>query len=267
MSGRSAKRRRREAAVHAAERPKQNGRVPRSSLRRDDRGARRRRQLLLSLGAALAVAAILIGIALARGGSGSAKFTGLKGKAEVVARFKGIPQQGLVLGRPKAPLTVEYFADPQCPVCRDFSVEALPTVVQQYVRPGKARLVFRGQKFLGSDSERMLRLGLAAARQNRLWQVMELGYLNQGSENSGWVSDPLLRAIAGAVPGLQAKRALADTRSAWVDSQMSRSEALFTSQTPGHTPYLRIGRSGSSLTGYDFEGLASLEATLNSLLQ
>jgi predicted DsbA family dithiol-disulfide isomerase len=257
MSGRAAKRRRREASVAAAQRPRHKGRVPSSSIRGGtSRTARRQRQLLLSVGAAIVIAAILIGIGLLRGGSGSAKFTGLRGKAEVIARFRGIPQQGLALGSPSAPVTVEIFADPQCPYCGDFSRDVLPSVVTKYVRTGKVRLLFQGQAFVGPDSERALRLIVAAMRQNKLWQVADLLYANQGAENAGWVSEPLLRAIAAAVPGLNAKRVLADRQSSWVTQQMARSQARW-QQTPldsqgsHHTPYFMMGRTGSKLQPFD----------------
>ncbi|MGZ4402808.1 MAG: DsbA family protein [Gaiellaceae bacterium] len=275
MSGRSAKRRRREEAL-AAQRQRSRGgrgRVPASSVRRaTDRTARRRRQLLLSVGAAVVIAGVAIGVSQLRG-SGSSKFAGtLKGKAAVLARFKGIPQQGLALGNPKAPVTVEYYADPQCPICRDFSVQALPTVVQRYVRPGKVRFIFRGQDFIGSDSERMLRLALAAARQNHLWQVIELGYFNQGGENSGWASEPLLRAIAAAVPGLKPNQVLSERQSSWVTSQITKSGAAFNAtpldaQGQHHTPFFMMGRTGSSLQAVDFSDLTTFESNLDNLLQ
>jgi hypothetical protein len=284
MSGRSAKRRRREAALAAAQRPKRSRRLPSSSVRASDRNARRRRQLLLSVGAAVVIAGVLIGISLARGGSGSAKFTGLKGKAAVIARFKGIPQQGLALGNPKAPVTVEEFADFQCPYCGEWARGALPVLVRKYVLPGKLRIVFRGQDFLDqnfgtSDSERLLRLALAAARQNRLWQVVDLIYTNQGSEGSHWGSEALIRAVANAVPGLDAARALSERDSTWVSDQISAAATRFQSTPPNPTdgnrgtPTFLVGRTGAHMdTIYPTGGgaaseLAALAAVIDPLLK
>jgi hypothetical protein len=283
MSGRSAKRRRREAAIAAAQRPKRARRVPSSSLGRSDRSARRRRQLLYSVGAAVAIAAILIGISLARG-SGGSKFSGLTDKAAVNARFAGIPQQGLALGNPKAPVTIEEYVDFQCPYCGEWARGALPALVKRYVRPGKVRIVFRGQSFIdnnvgGHDSERLLRLALAAARQNHLWQVADLIYLNQGSEGSGWASNAFLNAVARAVRGLDSKRALGDRQSAWVSAQMKRAESRFSATPPDPssggrgTPTFQVGRTGGHLqtifpTGGGAQSeLAALAAVIDPLLK
>ena len=51
---------------------------------------------------------------------------------------------------------------------------------------------------------------LAAGRQGRFWNVMELLYENQGTENAGWVTDSLLRSIGDAVPGLDTQKMLDD---------------------------------------------------------
>ena len=57
-----------------------------------------------------------------------------------------------VLGKPDAPVTMIEFADLQCPYCRAYAIEALPALVDQYVRTGKARFVFSGMHFIGPDS-------------------------------------------------------------------------------------------------------------------
>ena len=90
------------------------------------------------------------------------------------------------------------FADLQCPFCREYTLNALPTIVKQYVRTGKVKLVFFGMAFLGPDSETALRAAYAAGLQSRLWNVIDLLYRNQGPENSGWVTDGLLRAVGKA---------------------------------------------------------------------
>ncbi len=109
----------------------------------------------------------------------------------------GIPQQGAVLGDPKAPVTLVEYADFQCPYCAQWSHGAFPTLVERYVRPGNVRIVFRGLAFLGPDSDRALRTAVAAGRENRLWNVVEALYHRQGHENSGWVTESLLEEVAG----------------------------------------------------------------------
>jgi hypothetical protein len=59
-----------------------------------------------------------------------------------------------VLGNPNAPVTMIEFADLQCPFCRDYALNALPAIVQEYVRPGKVKLVFGGISFLARLGDR-----------------------------------------------------------------------------------------------------------------
>ena len=63
-------------------------------------------------------------------------------------------------------------------------------------------MVFQGIAFIGPDSEKALRYVTAAGQQDRLWNVSELIYRNQGTENSGWVTNAFLRSVGAGVPGL-----------------------------------------------------------------
>ena len=66
--------------------------------------------------------------------------------------FDGIPQDGVALGDPDAPITLVEFADLQCPFCAEWAIEALPVYVEDYVRTGQMRIEFRPLTFIGNDS-------------------------------------------------------------------------------------------------------------------
>jgi protein-disulfide isomerase len=124
--------------------------------------------------------------------------------------LNGIPQRGAVLGRPNAKVTLVEYADLQCPACRVYAEDVFPGVVNEYVRTGKVKAEFRGFAFLGEDSLKAQRFALAAGRQDRLWQLVDGLYRNQGRENVGWVSDDLLRRLGGEISGLDVDRMFAD---------------------------------------------------------
>jgi len=149
-------------------------------------------------------------------GNGSKKSGSSEVQIDSIAEMlDGIPQQGIELGNSKAKLTMVEFSDPQCPFCADWARGTFPSLVQSYVRSGKLRIEYRGLDFLDkqfgtTDSEHLLRVAQAAGFQNKLWNVVELEFENQGAEGSGWATDPLVNGILGAVKGLDAGKVLAD---------------------------------------------------------
>jgi protein-disulfide isomerase len=207
----------------------------------------RRRVLVLGSVAVAIVAAAALAVVFAFGSSGSTAPATVTGGARVQALLHGIPQQGTVLGSASAPVTLVEFADPQCPYCGMWERDALPTIIDRYVRPGKVRIIFEGMAFVGPDSVTALRTALAAARQDRFWNVLELLYDNQGGENTGWVTDSLLRGIGAAVPGLDTERMLADRNSAVVDQAVARAAAVAQSAGVNSTPSFAVARGGGQL--------------------
>jgi len=153
--------------------------------------------LAVTVLAAVLIVAAAVAISQAGGSSGGAGGA-VQGGPETRALFQGVPQHGITLGDPNAPVTLTEFGDLQCPFCRQYAEAVLPTVVKRYVRTGQLRLEFRNLTFLGPDSVRAARVAAAAGRQDRLWQFIDLAYRNQGEENSGYVTDAYLRGIARA---------------------------------------------------------------------
>ena len=192
----------------------------------------------------LAILIVATVLAIARPGArGNAQAS----KGTVVAEFAGIAQKGTLLGGPQAPATLVEFADLQCPFCAQYALDALPGLVRDWVRPGRLRLDLRLVSLIGPDSTRAARMAGAAALQNRIWQFSELFFLNQGTENSGYVTPAFLRAIATATPGLNVQHALDTRGSDSVTAQLRRADQsadqLHVSWTPsfflvrpGHAP-------------------------------
>jgi protein-disulfide isomerase len=201
----------------------------------------------LALGGALIVASLLTSRSDATTEPPSAPTQVLAGVAEVSATLDGIPQDGTALGKPDAAITLVEYADLQCPYCAQWALGTLPTLVEHYVRAGKLRIEFRGLAFIGPDSETGLRTALAAGRQDRLWHAVELLYVNQGAENSGWVTEDLLARLTASIPGLHPKQVVADRQSAAVEAQMAKAQAQAQATNVRGTPAFEIGRTGGTL--------------------
>jgi protein-disulfide isomerase len=229
-----------------------------------------RRTLALAAVAVAVIAGILIGVSLIGSGSTS-KPTALAGSGATAILLADIPQQANVLGSPKAPVALVEYADLQCPYCGHFARDTLPTLIQRYVRPGKLRIEFRGLAFLGGDSEQALRAAVAAGAQNRLWQMVDLLYRNQGEENTGWVTDGLLRSAAAHIPGLDPARLFEDRSSAATEAQIRRSAAQAASLMGSRirTPTFQVGLAGRTPQLLQISSLDAGEFTsaLDSLLE
>jgi protein-disulfide isomerase len=210
--------------------------------------------LLLSVCAIGAVA-----IAVLTSGSTSQLTPGkpVPGAPQTLALFAGIPQHGIALGDPRAPVTLEEFGDLQCPVCAAYAEDALPTIVERYVRNGRVRLVFRNLDSIGSDSVRAARMAGAVGEQNHLWEFIDLMYKNQGAENTSYVTDRYLQALATAIPGVAVSRALRERSSTTVEAQIEQAHALaqelHLQSTPSFvlapTPYARTVQAGAGQAG------------------
>jgi protein-disulfide isomerase len=157
--------------------------------------------------------------------------------------FTGVPQNGALLGAGSATVRLIEYADLQCPVCRAYGEQVFPTLFAEYVRPGRVQSEFRGLAFIGSDSEKALRFVLAAGLQNRLWNMQEALYRNQGAENSGWVTDDLVRTLGEDIEGLDVDRMFEDADSdqvtALMEQSASESDAAGVRGTPSF--FIQVG--------------------------
>ena len=158
---------------------------------------------------AVAIVAVLIAVS-----SGSAnKATGLqkgvaqaKTVANVSSLLSGIPQSGARLGNPKAPVTMTYYGDLECPICQEFTLNGgFPQLVADQVRTGKVQVVYKAFETATRDPtvfQTQQVAALAAGQQNLFWNFAELFYHEQGQEDSGYVTEPYLQGLAKQVPGL-----------------------------------------------------------------
>jgi protein-disulfide isomerase len=214
----------------------------------------------------LAVIAIVLGVVLSSGGSGggggvvtaadmqglpstgSQSWAGaLPGAPEANSLFKGIPQHGLVLGDPKAPVEMEMFIDVRCPVCQDYEVTKLATVVKHSIATGKAQLNLKPWAFLGPQSLTG-RLGLiAAADQNKGFQYAKVLYDNQGSEATQWLTGQEMALIAASVDGLDLAQWRDDVNSSASQATASAVDALAKQKNVSATPTIFIGCKGGKL--------------------
>ena len=157
---------------------------------------------LRRLAAVSAAAAALVAAAIAGSSSGSEK-TSPPVTSHPSTLFAGLTERNGVLGDPDAPVMLTEYVDLQCPVCARAAATTLPAVVNDYVRTGQVKLAARTLHFLGPDSVRAARVAAGAERQGKLWPFLDAFYARQGTENSGYATEAMLRdtlRAAGADP-------------------------------------------------------------------
>jgi protein-disulfide isomerase len=197
----------------------------------------------------IAVAVVLI-VVFAGGGSGSSSATGttLPDASVIAGQFDGIPQRGNVLGKANAPATMIEYIDLQCPICRAFETDVMPTILQRYVRTGKLKVEARPIAFIGADSERGRLAMIAAAKQNRAFNFAQLLYFNQGSENSGWLDDSMVASAAKSIPGVSVKTLQDEMNSTSVRNEARTFDSQAQADAVSGTPTVLVGKSGGRLT-------------------
>lgn len=163
--------------------------------------------------------------------------------AAVRAQLAGIRQAGLLLGDPRAPVTIIEYGGFDCPPCASAHEQVVPELIERYVRTGKANLELR--LLAAGESDLSLALAVHAARpQSRGWQMTQLLYRRA----SAAPANPLVEAESATgyarALGLDVPRWKRDAeRPTWA-SQLQAALTVFKLAKWGATPVFLVRRAG-----------------------
>lgn len=113
-----------------------------------------------------------------------------------------IGSRDVILGDPKAPVTFIEYGDYQCVFCVKFFKETQPLLVENYVKSGKMRMIFRSFQFLGQESVTAAASAECAKDQSKFWTYHDALYAAEaadGQENNGNLTRNLFVKLAGDV--------------------------------------------------------------------
>jgi protein-disulfide isomerase len=242
-------------------------------------GIERRKRLIL-LGSVAAVVVVIIAVILvATSGGGSSPPLPKPGNPKepiavkkVKKELAGIPQDGNTLGSPTAPVTMQYFGDLECPICKDFTLGALPTLIQKYVRTGKLKIEYRNLETATREPEifkTQQAAALAAGKQKKGWYYIELFYNQQGEEDTGYVTESYLQALAQQTPGLNLATWTSDRNSPTFTNTITTDAQAANNAGFNGTPSFLIGKTGGTLAKFEYQSLtdpSSFESAIDKLL-
>lgn len=110
------------------------------------------------------------------------------------------PDTAKSFGNPSAPVTIELFSDFQCPSCRALHMQILPSLMRDFVIPGRAYLVYKEFPLpMHSHSKEAATWAVAAARVGKYEQVADLLFQSQPQwEADGKIWDRISSAFTPA---------------------------------------------------------------------
>jgi predicted transcriptional regulator len=210
---------------------------------------------------------------LTRPQSNGAYFSPAAARAEVKRTLGGIAQAGNRLGDPHAPVTITDYGDLVCPVCAYLAATALPQIIDQLVRTGKAQLVYksadtassyRNQAAFVTDEAGVLSAGL----QRKAWDYILLVYdeqpqtiAGQHAEDVAYVTPAYMQSRAQQIAGLDLVRWQANLSNPAVIAQVKAEAAAAATQAPNGTPAIIVSGPKGRVT-YDANGQLSVVPTV-----
>ena len=211
--------------------------------------ARRTRRLqMIGATVAAAIVIVVVLVVVSSGGGSSSKAAKVGSPqaktttATVDKLLSGIPQTGTTLGKSSAPVTVTEYGDLQCPICRDFALNAENQLIANDVRSGTVKLVYKSFPTATANGPDpsvfpvQQAAAYAAGKQQKGWNYIETFYHEQGAENTSYVNTTYLDNIARQVTGLNfatwSKERFDPTLSGQVSTEQTTASGLGINATP-----------------------------------
>lgn len=230
--------------------------------------------------AAVAVIAVAIAISASGGSSPPVKPNSKQATQNytaVATLLKGIPQTGTTLGNPKAPVTIDYYADLECPICRAFTLGidggGLPQLVANQIRTGKVKIVYKSFCTATCTNHGQSTFNLqqvaayATGQQNLFWDYAELFYREQQDETSDYVNATFLKGLAEQIPTLDMTKWQTDRGDPTLLNQVEGDEQSASNLGLGGTPTLiAIGAKGEALVnGGNFPTYSTIQQAISKV--
>jgi protein-disulfide isomerase len=191
---------------------------------------------------------------------------GLQARAAAPTRAKVSTKGRPALGSDDAPVTVVEFADYQCPFCKSFFSNTLPSLKKDYIDTGKVRLVMKDLPLAMHSTARPAALAAqCATEQGKFWPMHDSLF-----KEAGELNDESFKRYAKDI-GLDADRFGECLRSNRYDAAISAEVTEANGQGITGTPTFVVGlTTGDVVEGNILNGAQPIEpfrSQIESLLK
>lgn len=136
---------------------------------------------------------IIIGIAA---GIFASSYFGAQHGTDGFTKYDLMMNGSPVEGNLNAPITIIEYGDYQCTFCMKFHSSSMETIKQEYIRTGKANLVYQDFALNGPSSVLAAEASHCAKDQGKFWEYHDEVFNNWDGENTGWVTRDSLGRFA-----------------------------------------------------------------------
>jgi protein-disulfide isomerase len=216
------------------------------------RAEQRRRNLVVGIVAAVAIAAVVaIGVAV----QSNRDETGAN--AQIPAGT--VDKYGIARGDATAPVTMDLYEDFQCPVCKAYE-GFLGDTYTKYVDAGTLRIIYHPMAFLDEYSSRALETAACVLDENgpaAYLALHDLLYQNQPSEQGPWPSDAELASLAAQAGADQSAVEACQSANTYEDWVKAATDAASKAHVVG-TPTMLIDGQKVDIVGKDQQAAIDL---------
>ena len=193
--------------------------------------------------------------------------------AQVGADRKNLPEissRDVILGEPKAPVSLIEYGDYQCPWCGKFFDETEASLRNEYIQTGKVKMVYRNFAFLGPESFAAAEAAECAKDQSQFWafhdaiyeaEVAEVKNRIQNENNGNLTREFFLKTASNLKLDTKAFTTCFDSKK--YETQIKQDNDAGRAAGVTGTPGLFV--NGQQVGG--FVPFASLKASIDSFLK
>jgi protein-disulfide isomerase len=189
--------------------------------------------------------------------------------AALVPCFAAVPDadKGKTMGVPTAPIVMELYSDFMCPHCKHVHEDILPTIINDYVKTGKAYLIFREYPLAIPQhvySRPAANIATAAARVGKYQAVNDALFKNQQSWS---MTGKMWDFITPVLTAEEQKKVQALANDPAVLAEVQRDYDLAQKNRLTQTPTLLVTYKGKSTPWVYWEDYKLLKSYLDDLLK